>query len=64
MYRRLGHIAVVVEDYDEAIKFYVNKLDFILIEDTYLGIDKRWVVVAPKGAKESTILLAKASGPS
>ena len=61
MYRRLGHISLVVEDYDKAIKFYVEKLDFILLEDTKISDIKRWVIVAPRGAKECSIVLAKAA---
>jgi catechol 2,3-dioxygenase-like lactoylglutathione lyase family enzyme len=64
MKQEIVHIALVVKDYDEAIDFYVNKLGFILIEDTYQPEqDKRWVVVAPPGSKGCTILLAKASKP-
>lgn len=65
----LLHIALVVRDYDEALAFYVGKLGFDLIEDTYQPEqDKRWVVVAPPGASDggsagSTILLARASKP-
>jgi len=56
------HIALVVRDYDEAIEFYTKKLNFELLDDTYQSEqDKRWVVVAPPGSKETTILLAKAS---
>ena len=56
------HIALVVRDYDEAIEFYTKKLDFELLDDTYQPEqDKRWVVVAPPGSRETTILLAKAS---
>jgi len=47
MYQRIAHIALVVEDYDEAIKFYTQKLDFEVLEDTKLNDDKRWVMVAP-----------------
>jgi catechol 2,3-dioxygenase-like lactoylglutathione lyase family enzyme len=62
MRQELVHIALVVKEYDEAIDFYVNKLGFQLIEDTYQPEqDKRWVVVAPPGSKGCTILLAKAS---
>jgi len=61
MYQRIAHIALVVKDYDEAINFYVQTLDFRLIEDTKLSEEKRWVVVAPPGAKECSLLLAKAS---
>lgn len=50
----LGLISVVVRDYDEAIAFYVEKLGFKLVEDTYQPAqDKRWIVVSPPGAKES-----------
>src|SRR5687768_11746689 len=61
MYQRIAHIALVVDDYDEAIEFYTKKLDFRLLEDTKLSEDKRWVVVAPNGAKECSLLLAKAA---
>ena len=58
------HIAIVVKDYDEAIDFYVNKLKFELIEDTYQAAqDKRWVVVSPPGSNGVTLLLARASKP-
>lgn len=60
----LLHVALVVRDYDEALNFYVGKLGFELIEDTYQPEqDKRWVVVAPPGTNSSTILLARASKP-
>lgn len=62
MIQSIIHIALVVQDYDEAIDFYTNKLHFILIEDTYQAEqDKRWVVVSPPGSNGTTILLAKAS---
>jgi catechol 2,3-dioxygenase-like lactoylglutathione lyase family enzyme len=58
----LGLVSLVVRDYDEAIAFYVEKLGFRLIEDTYQSAQgKRWVVVAPPGAKESGILLARST---
>ncbi|RKN83064.1 VOC family protein [Ulvibacterium marinum] len=61
MKQKIAHIALVVKDYDEAIAFYTKKLDFILLEDTILSEEKRWVLVAPPGAKESCLLLAKAA---
>jgi catechol 2,3-dioxygenase-like lactoylglutathione lyase family enzyme len=61
MHQRIAHIALVVKDYDEAIDFYTNKLDFQLLEDTKLSEEKRWVIIAPKGAKECALLLAKAA---
>jgi len=56
----LGMIAIVIDEYDMAISHYVNDLDFILVEESALSPEKRWVVVAPslQGAK---ILLAKAA---
>ncbi|PRX95765.1 VOC family protein [Allonocardiopsis opalescens] len=59
----LGLVTVVVRDYDEAIAFYVRALGFELVEDTRLGGGKRWVVVAPPGARGSAVLLARAAGP-
>ncbi len=64
MTQSIVHIALVVQDYDEAIKFYTEKLKFTLVEDTYQPEqDKRWVVVAPPGTSGTTILLARASKP-
>lgn len=64
MKQSIVHIALVVRDYDEAIEFYVDKLKFELIEDTYQAEqDKRWVVVAPPNSTGTTLLLAKASKP-
>ena len=54
-------MALVVKEYDEAIDFYVNKLDFELIDDTPQTPEKRWVVVAPPGSRESALLLARAA---
>ena len=61
MKQRLAHIAIVVNDYDEAIKFYTEKLHFDLIEDTQLSETKRWVLVRPKGGESCCLLLAKAA---
>lgn len=63
MKQRIAHIALVVADYDEAIEFYTQKLNFRLIEDTKITEDKRWVMIAPQGAKECCLLLAKAANP-
>ncbi|MEU9128625.1 VOC family protein [Kitasatospora sp. NPDC048540] len=62
----MSHIsltALLVRDYDEAIAFYVGSLGFELREDTPRGAGKRWVVVAPRGSRESGLLLARADGP-
>jgi RimJ/RimL family protein N-acetyltransferase/catechol 2,3-dioxygenase-like lactoylglutathione lyase family enzyme len=57
----IGLTALVVRDYDEALEFFVGKLGFRLLEDTHIAEqDKRWVVVAPRGSRESALLLARA----
>ena len=61
MRQRIAHIALVVKEYDEAIEFYTKKLDFTLLEDTKIDEKKRWVMVAPPGAKECCLLLARAA---
>jgi catechol 2,3-dioxygenase-like lactoylglutathione lyase family enzyme len=61
MNQRLAHIALVVNDYDEAIKFYTGKLNFILVEDSVLSETKRWVLVRPKNPDSCCLLLAKAA---
>ncbi|NVK35272.1 MAG: VOC family protein [Rhodobacteraceae bacterium] len=62
MPQMIAHIALVVRDYDEAIAFYVDKLGFELIDDTYQPEqDKRWVLVRPKGDNATSLLLARAS---
>jgi catechol 2,3-dioxygenase-like lactoylglutathione lyase family enzyme len=64
MKQSIVHIALVVRDYDEALEFYVNKLNFVLLEDTYQPEqDKRWVVISPPGSIGTTLLLARASKP-
>ena len=63
MNQHIGLTALVVRDYDEAIAFYIDTLGFELVEDIYQPEqDKRWVGVAPPGAKESQLLLARAVG--
>jgi catechol 2,3-dioxygenase-like lactoylglutathione lyase family enzyme len=60
--QRIGLVSLVVDDYDDALAFFVGKLGFHLVEDTSVTAQsKRWVVVAPPGANESRLLLAKAS---
>ena len=61
----LALVALVVRDYDTAIRFFVDVLDFDLVEDTPSltndGRPKRWVVVRPRGG-QTGILLARADG--
>jgi catechol 2,3-dioxygenase-like lactoylglutathione lyase family enzyme len=62
MKQQIVHLALVVNDYDEAIQFYTEKLGFRLIEDTPQSETKRWVLVAPPGSEECQLLLAKGVG--
>jgi catechol 2,3-dioxygenase-like lactoylglutathione lyase family enzyme len=58
----LALVSLVVRDYDEALRFYVDTLGFELIEDSYVpGQEKRWVVVAPSRSSGARVLLARAS---
>lgn len=65
MRQTIAHVTLVVRDYDEAIAYFTQSLDFDLIEDTPSkdreDRDKRWVLVAPKNSRSAQILLAKAS---
>jgi catechol 2,3-dioxygenase-like lactoylglutathione lyase family enzyme len=58
--RRLATIALVVRDYDEAARWYTDKLGLALAEDADLGGGKRWVTLAGSGG--ARLLLAKAEG--
>lgn len=59
--QRLAHVTLVVDDYDEAIKFYTEILNFRLVEDIQLTEDNRWVLIQPPGSEECCLLLAKAA---
>lgn len=64
MEQSIIHVALVVRDYDEAIEFFCQKLNFTLVEDTYQPEqDKRWVVVKPPGSNGTCLLLARAAKP-
>src|SRR5271165_1278344 len=61
--QHIGYVALVVREYDEAIAWFCGILGFQLVEDTRLGEDKRWVLVAPPGSTETRLLLARAATP-
>ena len=62
MKQSIAHVALVVNDYDEAIEFFTNKLHFELVEDSYQPEqDKRWVVVAPPNSSGTSLVLARAA---
>jgi catechol 2,3-dioxygenase-like lactoylglutathione lyase family enzyme len=60
----LAAVTLLVRDYDEAKAFYVGTLGFTLVEDTRITDEKRWILVAPPGSRETRILLAKAATPA
>ena len=69
MAEHLPLVALVVREYDEAIRFFVDALGFDLVEDSDQGVTetgkpKRWVVVAPSGSagRGASLLLAEADG--
>ncbi|OJW18290.1 VOC family protein [Mucilaginibacter sp. 44-25] len=61
MQQSIIHISLLVHDYNEAIDFYCNKLNFVIVEDTILSPDKRWVLIKPPGSSGCCLLLAKAA---
>jgi len=63
MAETLGHVAVGVRNYDEAVAFFTRALGFRLIEDTDLGAGKRWVLVGPANSAGTSLLLAQAATP-
>jgi catechol 2,3-dioxygenase-like lactoylglutathione lyase family enzyme len=67
MPQTIGHISLLVRDYDEAIAFFTKRLGFELMENSAsidrLGGYKRWVIVRPRGSSGPSLLLARASGP-
>jgi catechol 2,3-dioxygenase-like lactoylglutathione lyase family enzyme len=64
MKHKIGYVTVLVNEYDEAVTFYTERLGFQILEDTDLGDGKRWILIAPSVSSESCLLLAKASSSS
>jgi catechol 2,3-dioxygenase-like lactoylglutathione lyase family enzyme len=63
MNQTLGHVAVIVRDYEEALAFFTRTLNFRVVEDTRLSEEKRWVLIAPPGSQGTSLLLARAETP-
>jgi catechol 2,3-dioxygenase-like lactoylglutathione lyase family enzyme len=59
MKREIVLMTLVVENYDDAIQYYVNILGFVLIEDTPIDDKKRWVIIAPQKRSRFKLLLAQ-----
>lgn len=68
MPQNLGYVALLVQDYDEAIAYFTQRLDFRVVEDSLStnrdGRPKRWVLIAPPGSTGTKLLLAKAATPA
>lgn len=65
MEQSILHVTLLVRDYDEAIEFFCQKLNFSLDEDTYQPEqNKRWIVVSPPGSSGASLLLARAVTPA
>lgn len=60
MEQSIAQITLVVNDYDEATRFYTEKLNFVVVEDTKLSETKRWVKIKPHGSSGFCLLLGKA----
>ena len=63
MSRRISEVALLVRDYDEAIRFFTRALRFELLEDSPREGGKRWVRVAPTRGDGAALLLARAATP-
>jgi len=62
--QQIGHITLLVKDYDETIDFFCNKLQFHVVEDKKMSETKRWVLIAPSGSTGTSVLLTKATTDS
>jgi catechol 2,3-dioxygenase-like lactoylglutathione lyase family enzyme len=60
MNRKFGHITIFVNNYDEAIDFYVHVLGFTLLSNNTFGEGMRWVTVAPSKNHETAIVFVEA----
>ena len=62
MNQSIVHVMLVVRDYDQAIRWYTEKLGFRVLEDTYQPEqDKRWILIAPPGSDNTALVLGRAS---
>ena len=62
--QQIGHITLLVNDYDDTIDFFCNKLQFHVVEDKKMSETKRWVLIAPPGSTGTSVLLTKATTDS
>ena len=62
--QQIGHITLLINDYDDTIDFFCNKLQFHVVEDKKMSETKRWVLIAPPGSTGTSVLLTKATTDS
>ena len=60
----ITHVTYLVNDYDEAKRWFTDMLDFVVVDDQVLSESKRWVLVRPPGPAATSLLLARAASPS
>ena len=63
MRQTVAHVTFLVRKYDEALTFFTEALGFRIVEDTPLGDNKRWLLVAPRNSNGAALLLAEAATP-
>ncbi len=63
MAQKIGYVALLVRDYDEAIVFFTRALGFVVYEDTKLTAEKRWVLLGPANSAGTMLLLGRAGTP-
>ena len=61
MTHAIKNTTLLVLNYDDAITFYTQKLNFILVEDVQLGDDKRWITIQAKSQPDFGLVLSIAS---
>lgn len=61
--RKFGHLTILVDDFDKALGFYVDKLGFIKKSDQLFGDGMRWLTLAPSNQAGVDIVFVKADTP-
>lgn len=61
--KKFGHLTVLINDYDEALDFYIQKLGFVKKSDNQFGEGNRWLTVAPPDQVDIEIIFVKANTP-
>ncbi|MFC4401612.1 VOC family protein [Gracilibacillus xinjiangensis] len=57
MIHKLGQVMLYVNDQDQAVKFWRDIMDFIIVSDQENGSGMRWVEIAPSRESGTTIVL-------